>query len=184
MTLAEEKAAARKAAAQRRAAAHAAGQGDAAARLAGVLAHHAGRVLAGYVAMRTEIDPSPALAGHTGPLCLPVVVGAGRPLVFRRWEPGQPLVPGSFGTQIPEPGPELVPEVLVVPLLAFDRAGFRLGYGGGFYDRTLAALRARGPVTAIGFAFAAQQMAAVPREATDQPLDLIVTEAELIRPQA
>jgi 5-formyltetrahydrofolate cyclo-ligase len=92
------------------------------------------------------------------------------------------MIEGEFGALIPESGDWLVPEVLVVPLLAFDRRGYRLGYGGGFYDRTLELLRAMGPVKAIGFAFAAQEIDRVPTEATDQPLDLIVTERGIVRP--
>jgi 5-formyltetrahydrofolate cyclo-ligase len=91
------------------------------------------------------------------------------------------MVEGAFKALIPEGGAELVPSVLIVPLVAFDRRGFRLGYGGGFYDRTLEGLRARGPVTAIGFGFAAQEMAEVPIEPTDQRLDLIVTERSVLR---
>jgi len=92
------------------------------------------------------------------------------------------MVMGTFGAMIPATGDWIEPEVLIVPLLAFDRRGFRLGYGGGFYDRTIEALRAKGPVTAIGFAFAAQEVDEVPTEPTDQRLDLIVTEQGVIRP--
>ncbi|MEZ5912306.1 MAG: 5-formyltetrahydrofolate cyclo-ligase [Paracoccaceae bacterium] len=181
MTLAEVKADARKAAFARRKLAHAAGQGAAAARLADVLAGHAGQPLAGYMPMRTEIDCLPAMAGHDGPVGVPVILGAGQALKFRRWHPGARMVPGEFGAAIPESGDWIDPQVLIVPLLAFDRRGYRLGYGGGFYDRTLEGLRARHAVTAIGFAYAAQEVAQVPIEPTDQPLDLIVTETELIR---
>ena len=89
---------------------------------------------------------------------------------------------GPFGAMIPAAGGWIVPEILIVPLVAFDRKGGRLGYGGGFYDRTLAELRASGPVLAIGFAFAAQEAEDLPLEPTDQPLDLIVTEAGVIEP--
>ncbi len=177
MTLAEEKSAARRAAMDRRAVAHAAGQGQAAEHLAGVLAGHAGRVLSGYMPMRTEIDPLPAMAAHRGPVCVPVIAGKGLPLTFRAWHPEAEMADGPFGARVPEMGDWLEPQVLIVPLLAFDALGYRLGYGGGFYDRTLEGLRARGPITAIGYAFAAQEVAEVPREATDQRLDLIVTEA-------
>jgi 5-formyltetrahydrofolate cyclo-ligase len=112
---------------------------------------------------------------------VPVIPGEAQPLVFHRWHPGARMVAGAFGALIPEVAEEVVPEVLIVPLLAFDRAGFRLGYGGGFYDRTLEGLRARGPVAAIGFAFAAQEVDRVPTEPTDQKLDLIVTERGVIR---
>jgi 5-formyltetrahydrofolate cyclo-ligase len=155
--------------------AHAAGQRDACARLARVIPP--GAVLSGYMPMRAEIDPLPAMAAHDGPLCLPVVQGRGLPLQFRAWHPGVALVEGPFRAMVPAAGDWLEPEVLIVPMLAFDRRGYRLGYGGGFYDRTLAALRATGPRLAIGFAFAVQEVEEVPTDATDEPLDMIVTEA-------
>ena len=183
MSLADAKAAARKAAFARRKAAFEAGDREAgAARLTEVLAPHTGKVLAGYMAMRTEIDPLPAMAAHRGPLCVPVIQGKGLALRFRVWTPEAPMVEGEFGALIPEAGEWLVPEVLIVPLVAFDRRGYRLGYGGGFYDRTLEHLRAEGPALAIGFAWAAQEDPALPVEPTDQRLDLIVTERETIRP--
>ena len=181
--LAAVKAAARAAAFATRKLAFAAGQGRASAILAEVLEAHRGRVLSGYMPMRTEIDPLPAMAAHAaagGRVCVPVIPGKAQPLVFREWTPGCALADGPFGAQVPAGGDWLVPEVLIVPLLAFDRRLYRLGYGGGFYDRTLEGLRARGPVTAIGFAFAAQEVAEVPIEATDQPLDVVVTEAGVI----
>ncbi len=162
--------------------AHAAADGAGQARLAQVLRGYCGRVLAGYWPIRTEIDPRPAMATHDGPLCLPVVPGPAKPLVFRRWYPGAAMIEGAFGARIPTDETELTPQVLIVPLLAFDARGCRLGYGGGFYDRTLERLRARGPVTAIGFAYAAQQVKQVPTEPTDQPLDLIVTETGVLMP--
>lgn len=175
------KAQARKAAFAARKAAFAAGQGQAAELLADLLASHAGRSLAGYMAMRTEIDPRAAMAAHRGPVGVPVITGAGQPLRFREWTPGAAMVPGDFGAAIPAEGAWIEPEVLIVPLLAFDRRGFRLGYGGGFYDRTLERLRARGPVLAIGFAFSAQEVDEVPTDPTDQRLDALVTERGLVR---
>lgn len=140
-----------------------------------------GAVVSGYWPIGDELDIRPLLAaldrrGH--PLCLPVVTGRGQPLVFRAWRPGDALTPAPFGTRVPpEDAPERVPHALLVPLLAFDKAGYRLGYGGGFYDRTLARLRASDPATlAVGVAFAAQEVAAVPHAATDERLDWIVTE--------
>ena len=181
MTSAGIKAEARAAAFARRKAAFAGrGPGDT-DMLREVLAGHAGKVLAGYMPMRTEIDPLPAMAAHGGVVGVPVIPGEAQPLVFHRWHPGARMVAGAFGALVPEASEEVVPEVLIVPLLAFDRAGYRLGYGGGFYDRTLEGLRARGPVTAIGFAFAAQEVDRVPTEPTDQKLDLIVTERGVIR---
>ncbi|WP_413869230.1 5-formyltetrahydrofolate cyclo-ligase [Albidovulum sp.] len=181
-TLTDLKAAARTAAFARRREAHAARTPAAADRLRAVLARFAGRALAGYMPMRTEIDCLPAMAAHRGPVGVPVILGPGRPLRFRRWTPAARMVAGDFGALIPETGEWIVPEVLVVPLVAFDRRGYRLGYGGGFYDRTLEGLRTLGPVTAIGYAYGAQEMAEVPVEPTDQPLDLIVTEREVITP--
>jgi 5-formyltetrahydrofolate cyclo-ligase len=142
----------------------------------------AGAAISGFWPIGDEIDIVPLLsqlhaAGH--PIGLPVVLGKAQPLVFRSWHPGLALVAGGFKTAVPPPtSPELVPEVLIVPLLAFDPEGYRLGYGGGFYDRTLEKLRAAhgAPPLAIGVAFQAQHVARVPRDAYDQPLDWIVTE--------
>ena len=180
MTLAAQKAEARRAAYAARKAAFLAGQGQAAELLADFLSDQKGRVLAGYMPMRTEIDPLPAMAAHQGPVCVPVIPGPDMPLRFREWTPGCAMVPGDFGALIPAEGAWLEPEVLIVPLLSFDRRGFRLGYGGGFYDRTLERLRARGTTLALGFAFAAQEVAEVPIEPTDQPLDAILTETGVI----
>lgn len=172
----EEKAAARKAAFEARAAAYSAGQGQAAELLADVLAQYRGKVLAGYMPMRTEIDPLPAMAAHDGPVGVPVIIGKGQALRFQEWSPGCAMVEGAFGAMIPADGAWVEPEVLIVPLVGFDGRGFRLGYGGGFYDRTLEGLKERRPTIAIGFAFAAQEMPEVPIEPTDQRLDMIVTE--------
>ena len=135
-----------------------------------------GRVLAGYMPIHSEIDPLPAMAAFNGPVCVPVIEAAGRPLLFREWTAKSVMEVGEFGAQIPVEGALLTPQVLIVPLLGFDARGYRLGYGGGFYDRTLERLRRLGPVTAIGFAYAAQELEAVPAEDTDEPLDLIVTD--------
>jgi 5-formyltetrahydrofolate cyclo-ligase len=180
MSLEAQKAAARKAAYERRAAAHGRGL-DAAAqeRLRALLAPHRGRAIAGFVPIRTEINPLPVMAemAAQGPVGVPVVEARGQPLAFKAWRPGCRMAPGPFGALVPVEGAVIVPEVLIVPLVAFDRAGGRLGYGGGFYDRTLEALRALRPTRAIGFAYAAQEAEALPLEPTDQPLDAIVTEA-------
>ena len=152
--------------------------------LSEVLAGHRGVPLAGYMAMRTEIDPTPAMeeAAAHGLVGVPVILGAGQPLKFRAWTPGCRMIAGEFGASIPETGDWITPEVLIVPLVAFDRTGGRLGYGGGFYDRTLEQLRAAKPTLAIGFAYAAQEASDLPLEPTDQPLDMIVTEAGIIQP--
>ncbi len=176
MTIEAAKAAARKAAFAARKEAFARGQGQAAELLADLLAEHRGRALAGYMAMRTEIDPTAAMAAHQGPVGVPVILGAGQALKFREWSPGCALVEGEFGARIPAEGVWIEPEVVIVPLVGFDARGYRLGYGGGFYDRTLAGLRARHPVLAVGFAFAAQELPEVPIDQYDQRLDVIVTE--------
>lgn len=147
----------------------------------------AGAVVAGYWPLGDEIDPRPlmaALAGLGCRLALPVVVSRAAPLEFRVWAAGDVLEAGPHGTaHPPETAPRLCPDVLLVPLLGFDRGGWRLGYGGGYYDRTLESLRENAQVRAIGLAFAAQEMAAVPRDGHDQPLDAIATERELIEPE-
>jgi len=130
-----------------------------------------------------ELDTRPlimALSARGHRIGLPVVVKKGQPLLFRLWAPGTELVQGNFRVMTPPPdAPELVPSLLIVPLLAFDRAGYRLGYGGGFYDRTLAKLRAAGGnILAVGVALSVQEVPSVPRDDTDQPLDWIVTERE------
>lgn len=151
--------------------------------LAEALAPHPDARLAGYWPMRGEADPRPAMTFHPGPLCLPVVPGKAVPLLFRSWDASHPLEPGAYGTsQPPESAPVVTPEILIVPLAAFDRAGNRLGYGGGYYDRTLQLLRESGRVTAIGLAFASQELPAIPAEPFDQLLDLIVTDRQIICP--
>jgi 5-formyltetrahydrofolate cyclo-ligase len=172
----DAKAAARKAAFAVRKEAFASGQGDAAKHLVAALESHRGKVLAGYMPMRTEINPLPAMAAHQGPVGVPLVVGQGLPLQFRHWTPDTEMVEGAFKALIPASGDWVIPQVLIVPLLAFDGDGYRLGYGGGFYDRTLEGLRAKGPVFTIGFAFSAQEVRKVPIDATDERLDIIVTE--------
>lgn len=144
-----------------------------------------GGVISAYWPMGSELDPRPAVSelhGRGHPIALPVVVGRGSPLLFRAWSPGDALEEAGFNTRVPAADrPELTPRVLLVPLLAFDRRGYRLGYGGGFYDRTLAALRTRGAALAVGLAYAGQEVPEVPRDGNDQHLDRLVTEAEVIR---
>ena len=181
--LTELKAAARKAAFAARKAAKSAERDAAANRaLQDALVPFKGQVLAGYMPIRTEVDPLPtmtAMAGF-GPVAVPVIEAEGKPLKFREWRPDAALVDGPFGAKVPAEGAWLVPQVVIVPLVAFDARGGRLGYGGGFYDRTLEGLRGRGRVTAIGFAFAAQEARDLPLEPTDQPLDMLVTEAGVV----
>ena len=169
-----EKAEARKLAFAARKLAFAAGQGQAAELLADFLAAYRGKALAGYMAMRTEIDPLAAMAAHQGPVCVPVIIGAGQALKFREWTPGCRMEMGAFGAEIPAEGAWIEPEVLIVPLVGFDVRGFRLGYGGGFYDRTLQGLWAKRETLAVGFA--TQELPAVPIDEFDQRLDVMVTE--------
>ena len=109
------------------------------------------------------------------PVCLPVVLGDDLPLELRLWEQGTPLYEAGFGTLAPsELAPQVEPDVILMPLLGFDSRGTRLGYGGGYYDRTLEKLRKKPRL--IGLAFAAQELEIVPREAHDVPLDMVITE--------
>jgi len=172
-----DKSAARKAAVARRSLAHGSGLDRAAQdALRVALKPYAGCVLSGFMPIRTEIDPLPVMADWDAPVGVPVVVGAGQALEFHRWTPGCGMVSGPFGAVVPRMAEIVVPEVLIVPLLAFDAAGNRLGYGGGFYDRTLEGLRALHPTVAIGYAYSAQEAQDLPLELTDQPLDAMVTE--------
>lgn len=146
----------------------------------------AGRsIISGFFPYQSEIDTRPLLgrlAGEGWTTALPIVIANGQPLEFRRWLPGEPTVPGKWDIpRPPETSPLVKPDVLLVPMLAFDRAGYRLGYGGGFYDRTLELLRKEKPVVAIGVAYAAQDVDSVPHDDHDQKLDFIMTEKELIR---
>lgn len=153
--------------------------------LAAVRREHGPRIVSAYLPMRTEIDPLPLLAAMVAAgltTALPIVPGRGVPLLFRRWRPGDPVVVAGFGTREPPASCPLVePDLLLVPLLAFDPTGYRLGYGGGYYDRTLAGLRGAGAITAIGLAFAEQEVDAVPHLDYDQPLDGVLTPAGLRR---
>jgi 5-formyltetrahydrofolate cyclo-ligase len=143
-----------------------------------------GSVVSGYWPIRGELDPRPALQalaerGHR--LALPVSIAHGEPLAFRAWSPGEPLALDIMRIEAPFPSaPMLRPDLLLVPMLAFDSAGRRLGYGAGFYDRTLTALRRAGRVTAVGLAFSAQEVAQVPAGPNDAALDAVVTEARVI----
>jgi 5-formyltetrahydrofolate cyclo-ligase len=143
-----------------------------------------GAIVAGFMPMKSEINPLPLmrkLAAAGARLALPVVAGQGQPLTMRAWAFGEPLVAGVWGIREPPPiAPAVAPDLLLVPLLAFDRAGHRIGYGAGYYDMTIAALRAQRVAVAIGVAFAAQEIAAVPATPRDVPLDLVLTEHEVI----
>ncbi len=144
-----------------------------------------GAVVAGYWPMGSELDARPLLhqLRAEGYVCaLPVVAERNKPLIFRRWRPGMALQKGSLGTRHPATSARtLIPDLLLAPLLAFDGDGYRLGYGGGFYDRTLVELRRRGTVLAVGIAFSIQRVERLPRDNFDQPLDWIVTEESAIK---
>ncbi len=148
----------------------------------------AATVVAGYAPIRSEFDPFPlmrALAQHGARLALPVVVARDQPLAFRAWSFGQALHPGKFA--ILEPALDAMPvepDLLLVPLAAFDRAGHRIGYGAGFYDRTLSRRSATKPMIALGLAFATQEVGGVPALPHDIGLDYIVTERETIAPRS
>jgi 5-formyltetrahydrofolate cyclo-ligase len=137
-------------------------------------------VISAYWPMRGELDPVPLiteLVGRGHACALPVITGRDAALEFRSWQPGDDLDSGPFGTREPRSGARvLVPDVLIVPLVAFDRHGHRLGYGGGYYDRTLAALRKASDVMAVGYAYAGQEMDELPQDPFDQGLDWLVTE--------
>ncbi|MFY9895517.1 MAG: 5-formyltetrahydrofolate cyclo-ligase [Xanthobacteraceae bacterium] len=143
-----------------------------------------GMIVSGFMPLKSEINPLPLLrklAGQGARLALPVVAGRGKPLVMREWLFGEPLIAGVWGIREPKPEAAMVdPDILLVPLLAFDRTGHRIGYGAGYYDLTLAQLRARKPVIAVGLGFAAQEVAAVPATPRDARLDLVLTEREVL----
>ena len=142
------------------------------------------QIVAVYWPLGDELDPMPLLnklheLGHQ--TLLPVMLGAGKPLLFRKWESNDSLKIAQFGTYEPcEDKPVLKPDVILAPLLAFDRHGYRLGYGGGFYDRTIENLRQTKSVSVFGVAYAAQEMNQVVRGPFDQPLDAVLTELEVI----
>lgn len=177
-----QKAAFRRRAREVRATAHAAAPEaarEAAARFLEAIEVPSGAIVSGYRPIRNEIDPSPlmsALIAQGARICVPVITGPDDPLEFRAWTPETEMQTGAFGAEIPVGGAVLTPTIVITPLLAFDRAGARLGYGGGHYDRSLKALRAGAGAQAVGFAYAAQEAEALPREPTDQPLDAVVTE--------
>jgi 5-formyltetrahydrofolate cyclo-ligase len=143
-----------------------------------------GTIISGFMPLKSEINPLPLLqklsqAGAR--LALPAIAGRGKPLIMRAWQFGAPLDRGQWGIREPKPdAPDVEPDILLVPLLAFDREGFRLGYGAGYYDMTIHRLRTRKPMTAVGIAFAAQEVPKIPTTPRDERLDLVLTEREVI----
>ncbi|RDE08186.1 5-formyltetrahydrofolate cyclo-ligase [Pelagibacterium lacus] len=141
------------------------------------------QIVALYWPIRDEIDCKPLLTRLVDsgqPVALPVVLGEDSPLELRLWEEGQALYPSGFGTLAPaETAPVVEPDIVVIPLLAFDRKGTRLGYGRGYYDRTLAHM-SKTPLL-VGYAFSGQELDFIPRFDHDRPLDILVTEAGLTR---
>jgi 5-formyltetrahydrofolate cyclo-ligase len=146
-----------------------------------------GDVVAGYAPIRSEIDPVPLLrrCAEVGALiALPRVLRRAAALAFLAWRPGDPLTRGHFGIGEPSPDAQaLDPDIVFVPLAAFDRAGHRIGYGTGYYDRTLQALRARRAVLTVGIGFSAQEVDAVPAAGHDETVDLVLTERDVIDPR-
>jgi len=143
-----------------------------------------GTIVSGFMPLNSEINPLPVmrqLAEAGARLALPAIAGRGQPLIMRAWQFGAPLDRGQWGIREPKPdASEVEPDILLVPLLAFDRAGFRIGYGAGYYDMTIARLRDRRSVAAVGIAFAAQEVAEIPTTPRDARLDLVLTEREVI----
>jgi 5-formyltetrahydrofolate cyclo-ligase len=138
-----------------------------------------GMTVSGFAAIRDEINPADLMTwlhAEGVMLALPVMAGKGLPLLLRAWAPGDAVAPAQWGIAEPlDDKPEVEPDVVLLPLLAFDAQGNRLGYGGGFYDRTLAKLRANKPVLAVGLAYDEQRVDAVPVESYDQRLDWVLT---------
>jgi 5-formyltetrahydrofolate cyclo-ligase len=143
-----------------------------------------GTIVSGYSPMRSELNPLPLmrkLARAGARLALPVVVGRGQPLIMRGWNFEEPLMRGVWGIRQPAASaPAVRPDILLVPLTVFDRRGHRIGYGAGYYDMTIAQLRAAKPVMTVGIAFADQETEEVPVTPRDARLDLVLTERELI----
>jgi 5-formyltetrahydrofolate cyclo-ligase len=143
-----------------------------------------GTIVSGFSPMKTEINPIPLLrklADAGASLALPAIAGRGKPLIMRAWKFGDPFKAGQWGIREPMPeAPQVDPDILIVPLACFDRAGHRIGYGAGYYDMTINALRAKKKVIAIGIAFAAQEIDKVPATPRDARLDLVLTEREII----
>ena len=143
-----------------------------------------GTIVSGFMPMKSEINPLPLLRklSEAGALlALPCIVGRGHPLIMRAWKFGDAFKAGQWGIREPVPeASEVAPDIVIVPLAAFDRAGNRIGYGAGYFDMTLHALRQKKKAIAIGIAFAAQEIPQVPATERDERLDFVLTEREII----
>ena len=140
-------------------------------------------VISAYMPIRTEVSPLPTMermVARGRKICVPVIVGAGQPLEFHQWTPEAEMVEGAFGAYIPKNGTKLIPDIVITPLLAFDAQGYRMGYGGGFYDRSFEQISAVKDVQAVGYAYADQEVLLVPREETDFPLNAVITEKGIL----
>lgn len=143
-----------------------------------------GAIVSGFMPMKSEINPLPLLrrlSAAGARLALPCIVGRGKPLIMRAWTFGDAFKAGQWGIREPVPeAPEVAPDILIVPLACFDRAGHRIGFGAGYYDMTIHALRQKKKIVAIGIAFAAQEIAQVPATERDERLDFVLTERDVI----
>jgi len=161
-----------------------AGAAEAIAAHAFPIAVKPGMIVAGFMPMKSEINPLPLmrkLADAGAQLALPAIAGRGQPLIMRAYKFGDALARGQWSIREPKPdAPDVAPDILIVPLAAFDRAGHRIGYGAGYYDLTIRGLRAQKPVTAVGIAFAVQEIREVPATPRDERLDFVLTEREVI----
>lgn len=185
MDISDQKSAARKAAFAARKSAFGTGL-DAAANhnlLAALALFPKAQTIAGYMPIRTEVSPIATMTilhNQAKTICVPVIKGEAQPLEFHVWTPDMPMVDGPFGAQVPAKPEIVVPDLLITPLVAFDKDCYRLGYGGGFYDRSFEDIAATKPVTGIGFAYSAQNLPKIPREPTDHQLDAVATERGII----
>jgi 5-formyltetrahydrofolate cyclo-ligase len=143
-----------------------------------------GTIVSGFMPLKSEINPLPLLQKLSemgASLALPAIAGRGKPLIMRAWQIGAPLDRGQWGIREPKPdAAEVEPDIVLVPLLAFDRIGHRIGYGAGYYDMTINGLRARKRTIAVGIAFAAQEVPVIPTTPRDARLDLVLTERDVI----
>jgi 5-formyltetrahydrofolate cyclo-ligase len=146
-------------------------------------AQDANLVISAYMPIHTEVSPIPTMermVARGRKVCVPVIVGNGVPLEFHQWTPDTEMVAGAFGAYIPKNGIKLIPDIVITPLLAFDAHGYRMGYGGGFYDRSFEQISAVKDVQAVGYAYSDQEVLLVPREETDFPLNAVITEKGIL----